>query len=122
MHLAPDGRSTAVLGSDGKWGIWPLEGSGIRPIPGLDSLYHVIGWSVEGRSVYAVSSRAIEKTAKVYKVNALTGKMELWKTFGEGTAAGIRNVGGLRVSSDGTAYAYIYAITLSQAYVVTGLK
>ncbi|MFZ0941607.1 MAG: hypothetical protein WAN63_19405, partial [Candidatus Sulfotelmatobacter sp.] len=122
VHLAPDGRSTAVLGSDGKWGIWPLEGGGIRPIPGLDSLYHVIGWSLGGESVYAVSNRAIEKTEKVYKVNASTGKMELWKTFGEGTAAGIRNVGGLRVSGDGTAYAYIYAITLSQAYVVTGLQ
>ncbi|MGA7444161.1 MAG: hypothetical protein WBW82_18435, partial [Candidatus Sulfotelmatobacter sp.] len=122
VHLAPDGRSTAVLGSDGKWGIWPLEGGGIRPIPGLDSLYHVIGWSLGGESVYAVSNRAIEKTEKVYKVNASTGKMELWKTFGEGTAAGIRNVGGLRVSGDGTACAYIYAITLSQAYVVTGLQ
>ena len=122
VHLSPDGRSAAVLGADGKWGVWPLEGSGIHPIPGLDSVYFVIGWSADGGSVYAVSSRAIETTAKVYKVNLVTGKMEPWKTFGEGTAAGLRNVGGVRVSSDGTAYAYIYAITLSQAYVVTGLK
>ncbi len=37
-HLSPDGSSAAVLGPDGKSGIWPLlNGSGIRPIPGLDS-------------------------------------------------------------------------------------
>jgi len=48
--------------------------------------------------------------------------MDLWKSFGEATSAGLRNIGGIRISSDGTAYAYIYAITLSQAYVVTGLK
>ncbi|MGA9391065.1 MAG: WD40 repeat domain-containing serine/threonine protein kinase [Candidatus Sulfotelmatobacter sp.] len=122
VHLSPDGRSAAVLGADGKWGVWPLEGSGIHAIPGLDSVYFVIGWSADGGSVYAVSTRAVETTAKVYKVNVVTGKMESWKTFGEGTAAGLRNVGGVRVSSDGSAYAYIYAITLSQAYVVTGLK
>jgi hypothetical protein len=63
-----------------------------------------------------------EKTAKVYKVNVVTGKMELWKTFGGEGTAGIRGVGGLRLSSDGTAYAYVYSVTLSQAYVVTGLK
>jgi WD40 repeat protein len=122
VYLSPDGRSTVVLGADRKWGVWPLEGSGIRPIPGLDSVYHVIGWWGDGGSVYAVSSRATEKTAKVYKVNVMTGKMDLWKSFGEATSAGLRNIGGIRVSSDGTAYAYIYAITLSQAYVVTGLK
>ena len=122
VHLSPDGRSTAVLGSDGKWGVWPLEGSGIRPIPGLDSVYYVVGWSPDGGSVYAVSSRANEKAAKVYKVNIATGKMELWKTFGEDAAAGTRGIGALHLSSDGTAYAYAYSETLSQAYVATGLK
>jgi hypothetical protein len=82
----------------------------------------VVGWSPDGGSVYAVSSRANEKAAKVYKVNIVTGKMELWKTFGQDAAAGVRGVGGLQLSSDGTAYAYVYSETLSQAYVVTGLK
>jgi Tol biopolymer transport system component/tRNA A-37 threonylcarbamoyl transferase component Bud32 len=123
VHLSPDGRSAAVLGADGKWGVWPLEGNGIRPIPGLDSVYYVTGWSADGGSLYAISGRANEKTTvKVYRVNVVTGKMDLWKTFGEGTSAGTRNIGGIRVSSDGNAYAYIYVVTLSQAYVVTGLK
>jgi len=92
-NLSPDGRSTAVVGSDGKWGVWPLEGSGIRLIPGLDSSYYVTGWSPDGGSVYAVSSRASEKIAKVYKVDTATGKMELWKTFGTEVAAGVTGVG-----------------------------
>jgi len=121
VNLSPDGRSTAVLGPDGKWGIWSLEGGGIRLIPGLDSSYYVNGWSPDGRSVYAISSRASEKTAKVYQVNTVTGKMQLWRTFGA-EAAGVSSVGAPRFSSDGTAYAYIYVRVLSQAYVVTGLK
>ena len=121
VRLSPDGRSTAVLGPDGKWGVWPLEGSTIQPIPGLDSNYYVNGWSPDGESIYVASTKGSRKTAQVYKVNTVTGKMELWKTFG-GDAAGVSSVGAPRFSSDGTAYAYVYVRVLSQAYVVTGLR
>jgi eukaryotic-like serine/threonine-protein kinase len=122
VNLSPDGRSTTVLGPDGKHGIWPLDGSGIRLIPGLDSTYYLIGWSPDGGSLYAVSRRTSQKTAKVFKVNIATGKMEFWKTFGAEAGSGVESVGGLRFSRDGTAYAYIYVRVLSEAYVVTGLK
>jgi dipeptidyl aminopeptidase/acylaminoacyl peptidase len=120
-HLAPDGRSTAVLQPDGKWGIWPLDGSGVHPIPGLDSNYYVAGWFPDGISLYVASSRSA-KTAKVYRVNTQTGKMDLWKTFGGEAGAGVTSTGAPHFSADGTAYAYVYVRTLSEAYVVTGLK
>ncbi|HME06869.1 MAG TPA: protein kinase, partial [Bryobacteraceae bacterium] len=99
-HLAPDGRSTAVLQPDGKWGIWPLDGSGVHPIPGLDSNYYVAGWFPDGISLYAASSRSA-KTAKVYRVNTQTGKMDLWKTFGGEAGAGVTSTGAPHFSSDG---------------------
>jgi Tol biopolymer transport system component len=122
VRLSPDGRSTAVLGPDGKWGIWPLDGSGIRLIPGLESVNYVTSWSPDGESLYVTSAQAVANTAKVYKVNTVTGKMDLWKTFGAEAAAGVGGVGGPLLSSDGTAYAYGYDRTLSEAYVVSGLK
>ena len=121
VNLAPDGRSTAGLGPDGKWGIWPLDGGGVHPIPGLDSKYYIAGWFPDGISVYAASSRS-EKAAKVYRVNTQTGKMDLWKTFGAEAGAGVTATGAPHFSSDGTAYAYVYVRTLSEAYVVIGLK
>jgi eukaryotic-like serine/threonine-protein kinase len=120
--LSPDGRSTIVMGPDGKWGVWPLDGSGLRPIPGLESKYYVSGWSQDGASVYVASSQRPEGVAKVYRVNVTTGKMEFWKTFGEELKAGVSSVGGPRFSGDGNAYAYVYVQALSQAYVVKGLK
>lgn len=126
VRLSPDAKNTAVLGPDGKWGVWPLEGTGIRGIPGLDSAYYVVGWSPDGGSVYAVPSRTASngrnEEAKVYQVNIVTGKIELWKTFSGEAAAGSRGVGAMQISSDATAYAYAYSETLSQAFVVTGLK
>ena len=121
-QLSPDGRSVAVSGPDGKWAVWPLDGSGLRPIPGLDSSYNVIGWTADGTSVYASSSALRETAAKVYRVNVTTGKMELWKAFGENIPAGVVFVGAPHFSRDGSAYAYLYFQVLSQAYVVRGLK
>ena len=120
-RLSPDGTRAAVLGPDGKWGVWPLDGSGIRLIPGLDSKYNVTGWAPDGKSVYVQSSRP-EQIAKVSKVDVTTGKMEPWRTFGAGVGAGVSETGAPIFSADGTAYAYVYSQNLSNAYVVTGLK
>jgi Tol biopolymer transport system component len=122
VRLSPDGRNVAVLGPDRKWGIWPLDGSGLRPIPGLDSKYYVSDWSPDGKYLYALSSQRREGAAQVYRVDVATGKMEFWKTFGANLPAGVASVGGPRFSSDGSAYAYVYSQILSQAYVVKGLK
>ena len=121
-RLSPDESSTVVLGPDGKWGIWPLAGGGIHLIPGLDSNYNVTGWSPDGGWVYAISSRRGNQAAMVYRVNTVTGKMELWRTFGSEVAAAGAGVGGPLLSSDGNGYAYVYSRVLSEAYAVTGLK
>jgi Tol biopolymer transport system component len=121
-RLSPDGRSVPVLGPDGKWSIWLLDGGAARPIPDLDSKYRVAGWSPDGASVYASSSKQGARTAPVYRVNVATGKMELWKTLGEGVPTGSAGLGSPRFSNDGTAYAYVYSQVLSHAYVVKGLQ
>src|SRR5580658_55564 len=118
---APDGRSTAVQDSDGKWGIWSLDGS-LRPIQGLDSSYRVCGWSQDGASVLALPAHQSGRTGSVYLVNTVTGKVELLKTFGEGLAAGTMSMGGSYMLGNGGAYAYRYMQTLSQVYVVRGMK
>jgi serine/threonine protein kinase/Tol biopolymer transport system component len=119
---SPDGRSTAVLGPDGKWGIWPLDGSGLRLIPDLDSNYRVSGWSPDGKSLHASSNRRREKTSAIYQVNTVTGKMELWRTFGDGLAVGALSFGWSCLSGAGGAYVYLYDQRLSQVYVVRGMK
>jgi eukaryotic-like serine/threonine-protein kinase len=122
VQISPDGRSAAVRGPDGKRGIWPLEGGGFHPIPGLPSNYAIIGWTPDGQSVFAAPILRDAKSSKVSRVNIQTGKMEPWKTFGAETGAGVSSMVAPHLSSDGNAYAYLYVRTLSEAYVVTGLK
>jgi len=125
VQVSPDGRSVVVRGPDGKRGIWPLDGGGFHPIPGIEANDTVIGWTPDGASVYVVPNRrgaAAAKSVKVSRVNVQTGKMEPWKTFGVETGAGVSSVGPPHLSTDGNAYAYVYERVLSEAYVVTGLK
>lgn len=121
-YPSPDGRSTAVIGTDGKWGIWPLDGSGLRLVPGLDANYRLSGWSPDGTSLYAVSRRGSQKAVNVYKVSTITAKMDLWKTFGEGLPAGTVSVANSYRAADGGSYVYLYTQILSQVYVVRGMK
>jgi len=120
--LSPDGRSAVVVGPDGNSGVWPMDGSGLRPIPGFDSKYVVTGWTPDGASLYAFYSQQHRGAAKIFLLNLATGKMEFWKTFGADLAGTGVNAGPPRFSSDGSAYVYNYTQVLSEAYVVKGLK
>ena len=119
--ISEDGHQTAVRGPDGKWGVWPLEGGGLRPVPELDGKWVVTGWSADGNSLYARTSHSLEREARMYRVDVATGKMEPWKTFGTELGAGTTASAPL-FSSDGSAYAYLYFQDLTVAYVVRGLK
>jgi serine/threonine protein kinase len=119
---SPDGRSTAAQGPDGKWGVFPIGGGDLRLIPGLDSNYRVSGWSHDGGAIYAAAARRREKTAMVYRINPVTGKSDLWKTFGEELPVGALSYGASYSEGDAGAYVYLYDEILSQAFVVRGMK
>ncbi|HUA14223.1 MAG TPA: WD40 repeat domain-containing serine/threonine protein kinase [Verrucomicrobiae bacterium] len=121
LEVSPDGRNIAVAAPDGKHGIWPMDGSGFRPIPGFDPEYSVIGWSSDGKSVYTMTNHLSNRAAKIYRVDLATGKTEFWKSFGDALPPGTI-AGAPFFSIDGSAYAYVYVQVLSEAYVVRGLK
>jgi Tol biopolymer transport system component/predicted Ser/Thr protein kinase len=127
VEPSPDGRTTAAMGPEGKWGIWQIEpsnsgeGNALRLIPGLDSNYNV-RWSPDGASLLAIPARQSGKTGSVYRVDPITGKMDLVRSIGDGLAAGAMSIGASYMLGDGGAYAYPYVQTLSQVYVVRGMK
>ncbi len=120
--ISPDGRSVAVRGPDGNWGVWPLDGSGLRPVPGLDNKWFVVDWSPDGKSLYLDASHRRGRATSLYRVDVATGKIEPWKTFGTDLGAGVTGSAPPYFSSDGSAYAYLHFSDLSVGYVVRGLK
>jgi eukaryotic-like serine/threonine-protein kinase len=126
VQVSRDGRYAAVLGPDGKWGVWPLNEAaavtGLRPIPGLDSNQRVIGWSPDGESVFVVSIRRAMRVQTINKANIVSGKTEPWKTFGDGLAPGAVASPGTYLAGDNGSYVYLYDQMLSRVYVVRGMK
>lgn len=120
--LSDDGRQVVVTGPDGKAGIWTLGGSTMRPIPGFDPTKFVAGWTPDGKSLYVSSRQGDARTAKVYRLDVATGKMEFWKEFGAGLPSSASRVVAPEFSTDSTAYAYSYDQLLCDTYVVKGLK
>jgi hypothetical protein len=110
-----------VIGPNRQRGLWPMDGSGFRPIPNLDPSLFVASWSPDGTSLYVSSSPVSGRLTQMYRVNPTTGKVDFWKTIGEGTPSSAMT-GFPQFAAESSAYAYIYKLELCEAYVVRGLK
>ncbi len=130
IELSPDGKKRGSARArrearDVDAGGGGLQPENLHPLAAIGPRDAIIGWTPDGQSLYVVPDRrgaAALRTAKVNRFNIQSGKMEPWKTFGEETGAGVTVVAPPDLSSDGTAYAYLYVRILSEAYVVKGLN
>jgi outer membrane protein assembly factor BamB len=119
-NVSPDGKFVAAMGPDSTFALYALDGSGSRPIPGLDHGEVPSTFTADGNSIYVY--RPGELPAKVYRLNLSTGRKQLWKELMPSDPAGIYYIRPPLFSSDGNAYAYSYARLLSDLYVVDGPK
>jgi eukaryotic-like serine/threonine-protein kinase len=119
-NVSPDGKFVAAMGPDSTFALYALDGSGSRPIPGLERGDVPSTFTADGASLYVY--RPGELPAKVYRLNLSTGRKQLWKELMPSDPAGIYYIRPPHFSQDGNAYAYSYARLLSDLYVVDGLK
>jgi Tol biopolymer transport system component len=118
--VSPDGKLVAVRGPDQRLYLYPLAGGEPSAIPGLTPEDTPTAWSADGRFLYVYRRR--ELPAKVYRLDVTTGRKELWKELMPADAAGVLNISPPLVTPDGKSYAYSYGRTLSDLYLVEGLK
>lgn len=91
-----------------------------RPIPGFTAADVPIGWSADGRNLYAF--RHGEFPAKVYTLDIENNQKKLVKQLMPRDPAGVNIIHPILVTSDGRSYVYGYRRTLSDLYLVEGLK
>jgi serine/threonine protein kinase len=119
-NVSPDGKFAAAMAPDSTFALYALDGSGSRPIPGLERGEVPSSFTADGASLYVY--RPGELPAKVYRLNLTTGRKQLWKELMPSDPAGIYYIRPPHFSSDGNAYAYSYARLLSDLYVVDGIQ
>ena len=117
---SPDGKVVAAVQSDHKGYLFPVDGGEPRPIPGFPDGYVPVGWTVDGRSLFVYNPGDLP--AEVYQLNLVTGQKQLWKRLMPADAAGITDIGPILITPDGKSYVYEYGRTLSDLYLVEGIK
>jgi serine/threonine protein kinase/Tol biopolymer transport system component len=118
--LSPKGDFAASVGPDHKVYLYPVAGGDPIPVSGVEPEEAPTGWSADGRYLYLYSFGVIP--AKVFELELATGKRKLWRELEPADSAGIDTVRGIRITPDAKAYIYGYIRTLSDLYVVEGLK
>jgi serine/threonine protein kinase/Tol biopolymer transport system component len=117
--VAPDGKWALVTGPDRRRYLYPLSGGEPTAVPGLDSEAAVHQRSADGRFLYV--NRRGEAPANVYRLDLSNGQNELWRTLMPSDAAGVWTITS-NPTPDGKSYVYNYPRTLSDLYLVDGLK
>jgi len=117
IAVSPDGHWVAAVGA-GQLRLHATAGNATRPIPGVEAGEGPVGFSDDGRSLY-VRRRP---WARVHRIDLDSGRRELWKELMPADPAGVGGIPTIFLSANGRSYAYSYGGTLSQLYLVEGLK
>jgi len=118
--LSPKGDFAASVGPDHKVYLYPVAGGEPVLVSGTEPDEAPTGFSADGRFLYIF--RFGEIPARVFELELSTGKRKLWKQLVPADAAGIDTIRGITITPDAKAYVYGYIRTLSDLYLVEGLK
>jgi eukaryotic-like serine/threonine-protein kinase len=100
--------------------ICPLDGGEPSPVPGLGEGDIVSGWAADNKTLYVFNREALP--ARVYRVNMHSGHRELWRELMPPDPAGVTGVRRVLITPDGRTYAYGFPRTLSELYLIEGLR
>ncbi len=118
--VSPDGKFVAAVLSDAKGYLFPVDGGDSRTIPGFGVGDVPVGWTSDGQSIFVYNPGDLP--SKVYRLNVATGQRQLWKVLMPADGAGITDLGPILITPDGKSYVYEYGRTLSDLYLVDGIK
>jgi Tol biopolymer transport system component len=119
-RLSPDGKFVFARDISGKAMLYPLAGGEPHAVPGWSPDNIWIMWSADGRSGYAYDD---QKTfAPLYQLDVATGKRSLVATLGPSDTAGVNSVVSVTLTPGGKSYAYSYNRSLSELFLVDGVK
>jgi Tol biopolymer transport system component len=120
MAFSPDSRFVAARGTGSKIAVYPVDGSTTRPLAGAEAGESPILWSPDGRWLFVY--RTSEAPARVFKLDAATGRREPWKTIAPADRSGLVSIDNVVMTPDTRSYAYSYARILTSLQVADGLR
>ena len=118
--VSPDGTRIAVTGPDRKDYLYPLSGGEPTPIPGLEQDESIGGWAADGAALYVYNRRDIP--GRLFRLDLATGKRTQAREVMPADGAGIVDIAPIYETPNASSYVYGFSRTLSDLYLVDGLK
>ncbi len=116
--ISPDGRYVIGTEGPGKASLFPLEKGEVRPVSGLEAEERPIQWSADGLSLYV--HKGSDVLGKVWLLELSTAKRRLFREIRPAEPA--HKLEALLLTRDGKSYVYSASPTLSELFVVEGLR
>jgi Tol biopolymer transport system component len=120
FFVSPDSQFVAGIGPDQKAYLYPVGEGKPRPVLGMEAGEQPITWNTDGSALYVYQPG--EVPARVYHLDIATGKRTLWRQLVPSDPAGVETIGPILLSPDAKTCVYGYHRTLSDLYLVEGLK
>ena len=119
--VSPDGRSFFALSFGEGYRIYPVDGGDARPIAGLDENAREVPvrWSDDGRSIFVWRPGY---PPSLLRLDLAGGRRSPWLRLEPPDMTGVSWLPWALPTPDGRAYVYSYRRTLSDLYVVEGLR
>ena len=103
------------------WELRSPDGGETRPAPWMGTGDHVMAWSPDGR--YAFLEHDAPTCFRVLRVDVATGRREPWLESAPPDPSGIKEfTAETALTPDGRYYAYGYTRTLSDLFLVEGVR
>ena len=116
--ISPDATRVVALGPDrGLW-LLPLRGGAPAPVAGRSEGDQLVGWTAGGALYVAAADRL---PARVETLDPVSGVRRLWRELKPADPGGVPGLFPIRITLDGSAYAYSYRRMLGDLYAVDGL-
>jgi serine/threonine protein kinase/Tol biopolymer transport system component len=119
--ISPDGSVVPCKRAGGDWLLCPLSGADPQPLPGLARTDALRQWTADGKFLY-VETKTASLSLSLNKLELATGRLQPWKQVVPSDLAGVgRNIFA-RITPDGQTVVYQLERTLSDLFVVEGVK
>ena len=125
LAISPDGRTLATVDRYGEFYLCSLdEPAEPRPLAGYRDGDVPLQWSADGRRLFV--REAGNLTLRLFTLDVATGAREFWKELMPRDPAVLIDIGTdpgqIRLTPDGTSYAYTYWTFEGELYVAQGLQ
>ncbi len=120
LTVSPDGRLVACAEAEGGIAIIPIEGGEVRRVPGVGLNDLPVQWTEDSRRLFIFDPGEIP--ARLFTVDIERGERRFVREIEPRDPVGVSGIRQIAITRDGRAYAYSYLQTLSDLFVVEGLR